>query len=366
MKIATCLRAASVALAGALALGSAAAADDCNAACLSNLADRVLAAMAAHNRGDLPLGHSARYTENGQQIPIGDGAWGTLASYTGEPKSGKGGAPSYRLDIVDAESFQVATLRGVVENGTPGVLALRLKARGGVISEIEAVVIRDETLTKGGGTATLMQPRLLVPFVGAKLTPPDSAFDVSKGDRARPAAKREDLLRAPAAYFAAVVKGGSGVAQLADHCARRENGTPVTGAADSLPLDAKVPGYKPFGLGCADQIDSGFFSNVGGVRLSGVVADPVSGLAFTVAAIAHPAKAKSFETPGYGRIDYPGPRLDPKKPFDIAAYRAAGPNMIVPTTDLAVYVFKVGGGKIERIESFERGAPFGMGTGWGE
>jgi hypothetical protein len=48
------------------------------------------------------------------------------------------------------------------ENGMLGVPALRIKAGGGKISEIEAIDVREESQGPRGGTVTLMRPPLPV------------------------------------------------------------------------------------------------------------------------------------------------------------------------------------------------------------
>ena len=55
-----------------MAGGTARAADPCDRACLQGHIDQVLAAMIAHNPGQLAFSRTARYTENGVELRIGD------------------------------------------------------------------------------------------------------------------------------------------------------------------------------------------------------------------------------------------------------------------------------------------------------
>ncbi len=41
-------------------------------------------------------------------------------------------------------------------------------------------------------------------------------------------------------------------------------------------------------------------------------------------------------------------------------------NLLTPSTDMTLALFKVQNGRIVRIEALERPVPFGMTTGWGE
>jgi hypothetical protein len=52
----------------------------CDRACLDGLVDRYLAALAAHDPARLPLAPGARFTENGQELKLGDGMWAVAGS----------------------------------------------------------------------------------------------------------------------------------------------------------------------------------------------------------------------------------------------------------------------------------------------
>src|SRR5580658_6484032 len=50
---------------------------NCNRACLEDLVNQYLAALAAHDPKRLPLSADVMYTENDQQMDVGDGFWKT-------------------------------------------------------------------------------------------------------------------------------------------------------------------------------------------------------------------------------------------------------------------------------------------------
>lgn len=76
---------------------SVAAQGACDRACLQGFVDQYLAAMAAHKPETLPLTRTARYTENGQALKLGDGTWGPAIAlggykvYFADPRAGQVG-----------------------------------------------------------------------------------------------------------------------------------------------------------------------------------------------------------------------------------------------------------------------------------
>ena len=87
-------------------VNSASAADPCDRKCLEGYIDKVLAAMIAHNPGQLMFAKDVRYTENGVELIPGDGMWGTLNS------RGK-----YNLYVCDTKAGQAGFYGTVSENG---------------------------------------------------------------------------------------------------------------------------------------------------------------------------------------------------------------------------------------------------------
>src|SRR3954465_10630706 len=74
-----------------LTVGTAHAAT-CDRACLKGTMDGYLAALKSHRSGALPLAPGARFTENGQELKLGDGIWRTVS-----------GIRPYRQDILDVK-----------------------------------------------------------------------------------------------------------------------------------------------------------------------------------------------------------------------------------------------------------------------
>lgn len=84
-------------LGGTLLAQPAMAATTCDRACLEGFVDRYLDAVLAHNPALVPLAPGVRYTEDGQQLAIGDGLWRTMHA--------KG---HYRLFVADPRAGEVA------------------------------------------------------------------------------------------------------------------------------------------------------------------------------------------------------------------------------------------------------------------
>ena len=316
---------------------------DCDKACLQDLMKGLLQAMVDHDPSEAPLAADARYTENGQVLKVGDGFWNTVSAIAvpGDGLLALGPKSSaYKLMFADPATEQAAYLGAVNEQGTPGMMALRIKAEAGKISQIEAMIVREEYTGPRSGTMTLFRPKLLTEFTPKGFDTADTTLSAPDGGTARAA-----LQAAADRYFDAIKRGQSRLAPLAADCERRDNGVQTTGRADAPPLDIALPGFKPFALGCAAQIDSGFFGYLTGVRArANVVADDGHGLVLAMAMLDHAGTVKTLTTPG--------------------GQAAVPPELSTPSTDMVAAVFKVKNGQIERIEALDRPMPFGAGSGW--
>ncbi len=315
----------------------------CDRDCLNDLMGQVLQAISDHNPSEAPLAPGARYTENGQTLKPGDGLWGTASSIAipGDGLAALGpNISAYKFAFADPATGQAAYLGAANENGTPGVLALRIKAAGSKVLEIEAVVVRQEKAEKGVNTMTLMRPLLLAEFNPKGFVEPDPLFKAG-GERV----SRKDLAASVNHYWDAVEHSSSPLAWLTADCLRRDNGGQTTGNGNAAAIDPANPGFKPFALGCAAQLDSGFFHYVSKVRDRRILAvDEDRGLVLAVAMVDHNGAARSI-TAGGATVALPS-------------------NLLTPSTDMIAAVFKTQAGKIARIEAIERPVPFGMTSGW--
>jgi hypothetical protein len=111
--------------------------------------DKFLAALVSRNPRPEGIADSVKYTENGQELNIGDGLWGT-ASAIGE----------HKVVLADPATGSVGFLGCIKEYNVEGFLTARLKILNNRITEIEALVMRHEYNDARMGTLTLMGPRL--------------------------------------------------------------------------------------------------------------------------------------------------------------------------------------------------------------
>jgi hypothetical protein len=135
------MRTALLAALGACLASSAtqAAAPDCDRACLSDVAEKYLAALLEHDPSKVAMARNVRYTEGGVELPLPDGLWRTVGSI------GK-----YRLFVTDPKESTVGFFVKAQEDGAPVLIATRLKVVGHRITEIESIGARLGA-TLGGG-----------------------------------------------------------------------------------------------------------------------------------------------------------------------------------------------------------------------
>lgn len=311
------------------------AAEPCDESCARPLIDGLLAAMIAHDPAKAPLDRTARYTENGQPLEIGDGLWRTLTA-RGE----------HSLYLASAGTGDVAVLTPTVETNIPGQLTLRVRQRQGRITEIEALIVRQEIPMLGEliGTGTLFAPPQLADFDASRFAGAHAALDAKV-----PASERTPataLVRAALDYVQAQYGDGRPVA-FTDDCSARINGVDSVSNAAVEPLDAPT-GFHPFHATCAEQVDGGFYRQVGRLRESRVLAaDAARGVVAIASTIDHPGAADEIEVNGVGTIAMP------------AAFRP-------PSTYYQAALIQVRDGRIAHVEALERPMFYGMSLGWAE
>jgi hypothetical protein len=113
----------------------------CGRECLRGFITQYLDAMISHNPKAIPTAPTARFTEDTKTLPLGEGLW-----------KGASKVRPYRQDFLDVREGVAASHVVVEENGTPVMLALRLKIENKKITEIETMVTRSKA---EGGRRTL-------------------------------------------------------------------------------------------------------------------------------------------------------------------------------------------------------------------
>jgi len=301
------------------------AATGCDRACLESYVDRYLDALVAHQPSLVPLAPDVRFTEDGQQLVIGDGLWRTMRA--------KG---RYRLFVTDVPAGQVAFFGSIEEQnrdpnlGSPAIIALRLKVRNLQIAEIEQIVVRDEAAGKRVDNMTVNPVYL----------------------QAIPASRRMSraaLIATADKYFTGMQQNdGKGDYPFAADCNRIENGSQATNVP--TPPGQKRPDPKTSlsysgQWSCMEQFKSGLLHFVTRIRDRRYVAvDEERGIVFAFGFFDHSGgTTRTFRVPD-GRIVTAGPTQ--------------------PWTWEIAELFKVSGGKIHKIEAVLHRVPYRMNSGW--
>ena len=315
-----------VLLIGAAASPAFAQNASCDRACLEQTVHQFLDAFIKHDPKAVTLSRGVKYTENGQQLELGDGSWRTMV--------GKG---TYRLFVSDATAGQVAfigTLReenAQQKDGAPVLVALRLKVQTRTISEIELLVVRNENAARNS----------------EKLGMPNHLFleDVAPAERM----SRAELVTTANMYFSGMQRNdGKGVYPFTDDCDRFENGNPTTNVPPKPGeprADPKTATMYSSQWGCKEQFTSGLLHFVSRIRDRRYVAvDQERGLVFGFAFFDHMGGDTRHYTTPDGRAITAGPTT--------------------PWTWELAEMFKIEKGKIHRIEAVLDRSPYGMGSGW--
>jgi hypothetical protein len=297
------------------------AADPCERSCLEGTIDKVLAAMTAHNPDQLMLARDVHYTENGVDLRLGDGMWGTLSA------RGK-----YNLYISDPEAGQVGFYGTVSENGGMNYIALRVKVIEALISEIEAIVVRPSGMMSASdqppapSTGQIMDQKSPRPQF-LQTVPP--AQRMSRGR----------LIEVANSYFMGLAnQTGNFIAPFASTCERWENGNQTTNQKPN----PKVPPGMPdiLSMSCEEQQKSGWFAFVTDIRNRRFpVVDIERGLVLAFGFFDHNAAVREYPLP------------DGTMTPNILTY---------PQTIEIAELFQIREGKIDQIEAVINSVPYRM------
>jgi hypothetical protein len=285
-------------------------------AALLGLLDRYRDALIAHDAKQLPLAPNVKFTENGQALALTEGLWATAS-----------GAHTPRYAEFADPKGGAAGFSGVVEeNGVQVLLGMRLKTDGGLVSEIETLVIRPHGL--------LFNP-------AAMLKPTHVYRKIAPSARA----SREELVAAANAYFDGIEQSNGRMIPVEPDCLRIENGT-QTVLAEGADFVPDREGFSVFPLGVADQIDSGFFAYIARIRDRRFpVIDEEQSLVLVTGFFDHPGNVKTVNVKGVGDVELP--------PFTQS-----------PFSLMIMEAFQVENGKIRGISAVMESCPYGYKTGW--
>jgi len=149
-------------------IGNARIDTDCDRQCLNSVTDSFLAALVSHDYSHLPLSRSIHYHENGVELALGDGLWGTATKVN-----------DYRVYLSNPDSGETGFFGTITETDVPGLLSARLKIKDGLIQDIDVTVMRHEYTGDRGGTLSLFYPRI------------ESMFELEQFDALEPELSQE-------------------------------------------------------------------------------------------------------------------------------------------------------------------------------
>jgi hypothetical protein len=112
------------------------AASSCDKTCLENIGDQYRAAYVKHDPSLAPIARQVRFTENNVEMKFPDASWDTVTEEVGPA-----------LTLSDPQTGNVGIYTAIMQNDTPGFLAIRLKIVRGRITEIEHMLSTKRNLS---------------------------------------------------------------------------------------------------------------------------------------------------------------------------------------------------------------------------
>jgi hypothetical protein len=285
--------------------------------CLVELVDNYFKALVAHDPSKIPFAMNARFVENVDSKPIGEGLWQTASA-----------VPSnFKIYVPDPTVREVGFLGMMEEKGQPIMIALRLKINDdGYVNEAEHLIAR--------GIDPKNMKYLQTVRPGILTTIPE-----------KERMKRYELVGIAYSYYDALIMDNGNLSPLADDCARRENGSPASNSGLADNETDESPNYSA--LKTADQLNTNmmdYIDDIDNVRV--FAADPVTGLVVGFSHFRHGMQKKVF--PIY---NFPG-------------VTTREMNMM-PAFDLpAAHIYKISGGQIHEIEAMGFMADYMAASGW--
>lgn len=178
---------------------------ECDRECLTEFITQYLDAMIENDPESLPVSDDVRFTEDCEEMELGEGLWESITDLD-----------SYRLDILDVRYGGAFSFLVVREGSTQILLALRLKIRENLITEIETMVVRGRSEGLG--------------FTWENLSTPDERMTKVPDESVRNT--RKELIEIGQLYPAGLRAGSFDsvdVPFVPNVCYRRENGMGTAG-----------------------------------------------------------------------------------------------------------------------------------------
>ena len=117
-------------------MSTAGAKPACDKACMEHIGDQYRAAYLKHDPKLAPFAKKVRFTENNVEMVFPDASWDTVTQEVGSA-----------LTFSDPATSNVAIYTTIMQNDTPGFLAIRLKVDRGQITEVEHILSTKRNLS---------------------------------------------------------------------------------------------------------------------------------------------------------------------------------------------------------------------------
>jgi len=273
--------------------------------------DRYLEALSARDPSRLSLTPACRFTENGEQLPLGQGLWLTV---TGRMPGGQ--------YFSDADAGQVAFFGAVAESEKKALTCVRLKIEAGLIAEIE--------------TARVPQGGFM--FEPESVCSPRPAFVESLAPSQR--RPREEMVRIANLYFEGIEQNNGDIIPLAPEVFRIENGVRTANRMEEPVGEGPLAqiGRK----GVAQQLNDGHFEYIAAIRdRRYLVVDEERGMVFGMF---------FFDHPGSENVE--------------GGEQPSGSIRISRSTAIIAEAFKIKDGLIRQVEAIGTLLPYGARPGW--
>ena len=108
----------------------------CDKSCLEHIGDQYRAAYLKHDRALAPFARHVRFTENNVEMEFPDASWDTVTQELITP-----------LTLSDPKTGTVGIYTAILQNDTPGFLAIRLKVERDHITEVEHILSTKRNLS---------------------------------------------------------------------------------------------------------------------------------------------------------------------------------------------------------------------------
>jgi hypothetical protein len=303
-----------------------AVAAECDRACLIDVADSYLAAIANNAPGTAPLSDELGFVENVTALKRGEGLWASAA----------GAATGFLIVVPDPVEGTVGLMmvmgRRTRDGIVPAQVAMRLKIEDGQVTEAEHLVADVES-----------------PDARARLQTPRPQLTAVVPERER--STRAELAAIAASYYDALDESDGTLAPFAGDCERQENGMITAGPDlapapfESVDVDGRSP--PPVARDCVGQMSSRRFAYIDSIENRRVFAvDPVQGLAMGFSHF-----RQSMTRGPHLMIAADGSRVmweEKRDPYDLPA----------------AHIFKITGGEIHEVEALGIFVPYDSPTGW--